>query len=131
MIGILTALIGLIVAGLILVLIRNDRIHTANGLGWILVAVLFSLLGLAPSLFDSLARVLGVSYPPTLAFTLGIVAIVIKMLLDDLNYSRLRVRHQRLVQKVALIEVEVRRLKQKNQANDDSINAVQGERSKP
>ena len=53
MVPLLTGLIGLAVAATILLLIRKDKLHASNGLGWFIVAGLFSTLGLAPKAFDS------------------------------------------------------------------------------
>jgi hypothetical protein len=112
MVSFLTGLIGLSVTATILLLIRNDKLHAANGLGWVIVAGVFATLGLAPKAFDELARFLGVNYSPALALTLCVTMIIIKLLLHDIHYSRLRVRHQRLVQRMALIETELRRVRQ-------------------
>ena len=119
MVTLLTGLIGLAVAIAILLLIRKDKLHAANGLGWFIVAGLFATLGLAPKAFDELARFLGVDYPPTLALTLCVALIIIKLLLDDLHHSSLRVRHQRLVQRMALIETELRRVRERRNIDAD------------
>ena len=120
MVPLLTGLIGLAVATTILLLIRKDKLHAANGLGWFIVAGLFATLGLAPKAFDELARFLGVNYSPALALTLCVAIIIVKLLLDDIHYSRLRVRHQRLVQRMALIETALRRVRKQLAIDADS-----------
>ena len=111
MISLLTGAIGLAVAGLILWLIRKDRLHVSHGFGWMVAAVGFALLGVAPGLFDTVAGWLGVAYPPVLGLTLAIVILVIKMLLMDIERSRLEMRNQRLTQRVAMLEAELGRLR--------------------
>ena len=119
MVSLLTGIIGFAVAATILLLIRNDRLHAASGLGWFIVAGLFTALGLAPKAFDELARFLGINYSPALALTLCVALIIIKLLLDDINHSKLRVRHQRLVQRMALIETELRRAREQRDIDAD------------
>jgi len=111
MIGYFTGAIGIIVALSIVFLIRKDRLHTSNGLGWIFVGAAFAMLGFTPSLFDELGAYLGIKYPPTLAFTLATGAIVLKLLSTDMQHSRILMRQQRLVQRLAILETEIRRIK--------------------
>jgi hypothetical protein len=70
-----------------------------------------ALLGLAPGIFDQLAYRVGVAYPPALAFTLALAVMAIKLLIDDIERSRLKMRHTRMVQRMALLENEVRQAK--------------------
>jgi len=104
-----TGAIGLLVAALIITLMRKDKLHVSHGLGWITVAAGFALLGFAPNLIDQLAKYFGVAYPPVLALTLGIAILVIKILLMDIERSRIEVRNQRLVQRVAMLEADMKK----------------------
>ena len=110
MISLLTGVIGIAVAGLIIWLIRKDRLHVNHGAGWIVAAVGFALLGFAPGIVDSIAAYLGVAYPPVLGLTLAIVVLVIKTLVMDIERSRLEVRNQRLIQRVAMLERDLKRV---------------------
>lgn len=107
MVSVMTGVIGAIVAIVIVLLIRRDRLHVSLGIGWIFVAICFSLLGLAPSAIDYVAQQLGFSYPPILAVTLGLVVLVIKILLMDIERSKIEIRYQRLVQRVAMLEADL------------------------
>ena len=69
-------------------------------------AILLFFLGVAPAVFDFLALQLGIGYPPTLALSLGIILLTIKILLMDIERSRLEIRIQRLTQRVAIFEAE-------------------------
>jgi hypothetical protein len=111
MIAALTASIGLTVAILIIWLVRKDRLHVNHGLGWMLVAAAFALLGFAPSLMDELAIRLGVSYPPALALTLAVTVLVLKTLSMDIERSHLQMRNQRLTQRLAMLEADIEKLK--------------------
>lgn len=114
MIPLVTSAIGLTVAALIVLLIRTDRLHVTHGIGWLVAAFVMAGLGFAPSIFDSLAVRLGIKYAPALAFTLGFGLITIKLLTDDIERSRLKVRHTRMVQRMAILENELRRTKKTN-----------------
>ena len=106
-ISIITGVMGLLVASLIILLVRKDYLHATNGMSWIIVAVAFSLLGFAPSVIDRVAIFFGVAYPPVLALTLGISLLVIKILLMDLERSRIEIRNQRLAQRIAMLEADL------------------------
>lgn len=110
-----TGTIGLFVAALIFLLIRKDRLHVQQGLGWVVVAIGFSLLGFSPRVIDWLASQLGIANPPVLALVLGLAVLVIKTLMMDLQRSHLELRSQRLVQRVAMLEAELRRLQQSSE----------------
>lgn len=113
MIAWLTGTIGVFTAVAIALLMRNDRLHARHGVGWMLVAVGFAGLGLYPGLLDSIAGALGVAYPPVLALMLGIVLLVLKILIMDIERSNLEIRHQRVVQRLAMLEADFRQQEQK------------------
>lgn len=117
MIAVVTSIIGVIVAVIIVLLIRNDRLHVAHGLGWLTAALLIAGLGFAPSVFDKLALWLGVSYPPALAFTIGFALHTVKLLIDDIERSNLKMQQTRLIQQIAILELELRTAKKKPIAN--------------
>ena len=108
MVDIVTGTIGLLVAVLILMLIRQDRLHVNHGMGWIIVACGSALLGFAPGIIDQIASFLGVSYPPVLALALGFALLVVKILLMDIERSRIEMRTQRLIQRVAMLEADLK-----------------------
>lgn len=112
MISLVTGTIGLVVCVLIILLIRRDQLHVHHGLGWIVVAVGFAVVGLFPGIIDYLARKLGIAYPPVLGLTVAIAVLVIKTLLMDMERSRLEMRNQRLIQRMAMLEADLRRLRQ-------------------
>ncbi len=111
MIAVVTGAIGLVVAVMIIVLMRKDRLHASHGLAWIVVAAGFALLGFTPGIIDSVAAALGVAYPPVLALILAITILVVKILLMDIERSRIEMRNQRLVQRIAMLEADLRELR--------------------
>ncbi len=104
----ITAIFGLLVAGFLLFLVRRDQLNASLGLGWTMAVVMSALLGFAPSIFDRLASSIGVTYAPILGISLAIAALVIKALLSDIEASKMKVKHRRLVQKVALLESDLK-----------------------
>ena len=110
MISLLTGILGLAVAALIIWLVRKDHLHVNHGFGWIVVAIGFALLGFIPGLFDWIASHVGVAYPPVLAITLAVAVLVIKILLMDIERSKLEMRNQRLTQRLAMLEAELKQI---------------------
>ena len=108
--NVVTSLIGLSTAVAIIYLVRKDHLHVRYGLVWSVVAVVFALLGLFPGIFDRIGQAAGVAYPPMLAITIGFVALVLKILISDIERSRNQVKIQRLVQRTALLEAEMREM---------------------
>jgi hypothetical protein len=112
MIELVTGALGLAVALLIMLLIRRDKLHVDHGLGWVLVAVAFALLGFSPGIVDWVAARLGIGYPPVLGLSLAIAVLVIKTLLMDIERSRIDVRNRRLTQRVAMLEAQLASLQE-------------------
>ena len=113
-----TSAFGLLVAGLLLHLMRRDHLHVSHGVGWSVAIALSALLGFAPGIFDHLAQSLGVSYAPILGVSIAIAALLIKALISDIESTRLRVRQQRLIQRMALLEADLSELTGKKETRD-------------
>lgn len=123
MLPIVTGTIGLAVAVFIILLVRRDQLHVRHGLSWIVVAFSFAVFGVFPEIIDNLAKLTGVSYPPILGITVAIAILVIKILLMDLERSRLEMRNQRLIQRVAMLEADIDTLRQEQENATKSLHA--------
>ena len=99
-----TALMGIGLAALILLLVRRDHLYLMHGLFWVLVAALAAVLGAWPGLIDRLASVAGISYPPALLLLLASVVLFIKALHSDMVNTRIERDVRRLNQRLALLE---------------------------
>ena len=108
MVSLITGTIGIAVAVTIMVLIRKDHLHVRYGLWWVAAAVAFALLGLFPGIVDTIALRLGIAYPPVLALTIGLSVAVLKILVMDIERSRNEIKLQRLIQRIALLESDLR-----------------------
>ena len=101
-----TALMGMGLAALILLLVRRDHLYLIHGLFWVLVAALAAVLGAWPGLVDRLASVAGISYPPALLLLLASVVLFIKALHSDMVNTRIERDVRRLNQRLALLEAD-------------------------
>lgn len=118
MVALITGIIGIATAITIVILIRKDHLHVRYGLWWTGAATAFAFLGLFPALFDSAAKYLGVANPPILALTLAVAVLVIKILVMDIERSRNSIRMQRLIQRIALLESDLRELQSTPHSGD-------------
>jgi hypothetical protein len=107
MVSLITGIIGIATALVIVVMIRRDHLHARYGMWWMAAAFAFALLGFFPAIFDRIAAYLGIAYPPVLALALGLIVLVIKILVMDLERSRNAIKLNRLVQRIALLESEL------------------------
>ena len=117
--GFFTVLAALVMVALIFWLLRRDRLPIMHSLWWLGVAALMLVLGFYPGLIDRAAVFVGISYPPSLLFVVGILVLFIKVLLEDVGVSHDRRRMIDLVQKVGMLEEELNQLKQKHTASTD------------
>jgi hypothetical protein len=120
MVALITGIIGIATAGTIMFLIRRDHLHVRYGLWWMIAAFVFLLLGFFPALFDNAAKYIGVAYPPVLALTLAAVILVLKILIMDIERSRNAIKLHRLIQRIALLESDLRELQGKPREADAS-----------
>ena len=99
-----TAILGLMIALVILFLIRRDILHVKRSLWWIAIAALIVVMGVFPFQISQFGVLLGVNYPPILILTVGMGFILIKILSMDLERSRQERMLRRLTQKIAILE---------------------------
>ena len=106
--GITAAVIGVLLAGAILYLVRRDHLHGSFAIWWLTVAAAILVLGLFPPVIDWLGSVTGIYYPPILPIIIGIGMILIRLLKMDVDRSRSERQIRRLTQKLAILEQELR-----------------------
>ncbi|WP_435103482.1 DUF2304 domain-containing protein [Arhodomonas sp. AD133] len=109
---ILTAVVGVFLAAVIVWAVRRDHLHAQYSVWWIVVATLAIVFGVFPSLVDLAGSALGISYPPSLLFLFGIVALLLKALIGDIERSRARQQVVRLAQRLAILEEELTRVQE-------------------
>ena len=105
-----SAVIGIVLAGAILFLVRRDHLHGPYALWWFGVAAATFALGVFPSLVEWLGHLTGISYAPVLPIIVGVSLILLRLLKLDIDRSRQERRLRRLTQKLAILEDELERL---------------------
>lgn len=95
-------LLGLTLAVVILALIRRDHLYIRQALWWIAVAMVALAVGIFPAGLDKIGRAVGIAYPPMLAAGIAIVAMLIKILLQDVAITRQERQLRRLAQELAM-----------------------------
>ena len=101
------ALIGVLLGGSILYLVRRDHLHGPYALWWLVIAAVTLVLGFVPRTVDWLAHLTGIAYPPVLPIIVGLSLILIRMLQLDIERSRQERQIRRLNQKLAILEEEL------------------------
>ena len=115
--AIIAAILGLGVAVTILLLVRRDRLHGPHSIWWLAVAGAAMVVGLWPALIDHVGRWLGVQYPPMLLALCVLAVLLVKLLALDLGITRRERTLRRMVQQVAILDAEVRALRQRLDAS--------------
>lgn len=108
--------LGVVLAVGILWLVRKDHLHGGYALWWLLIALGALAVGFYPPLVDWIGVRLGVAYPPMLLAMVAIVAILLKLLGVDVDVTRRERRLRRLLQKVAILELELKQLRAERDA---------------
>jgi hypothetical protein len=98
--------IGVIAAGIILLLVRKDLMHSRYSIWWLLMAAGIAVFGCFPQLVDKIASKVGVHYGPVLLIVVGMALILIKMLTMDVERSDQERRLRLLTQRLAILEGE-------------------------
>lgn len=109
-----SGIIGLLIAGAILFLVRRRRLHGPYALWWLGVSAAIVLISLFPQLVNHVAYRLGISYPPILPVLIGIGLLLIKILTMDIERSRQELRLRRLTQRLGILDAEITQLKERN-----------------
>jgi len=132
MTGVVTiALIGVLMSGAILYLVRRDHLHGSYALWWLTVAAAALLLGIFPQTIDWLGRATGIYYPPVLPIIIGLGMILLRMLKMDIDRSRSERQLRRLTQKIGILEQELTQARetQKQTASTDANVAARAKKS--
>lgn len=101
-----SAVLAIVIAVAIIGLVRYNHLHARNAAWWLFLAVLIAFVGFAPGVVDSIARILGVNYPPTLVVLVGMAILLLKLLKTDIERSREQRQMRALAQKVAILEAK-------------------------
>lgn len=109
--GLTSAALGVMIAVGILWLVRRDRMHGGYALWWLLVAIGALGVGFFPGVVDWFGKQFGVQYPPMLLALGAIAVVVLKLAAADIDATVRERRLRRLLQKVAILELELKTLR--------------------
>jgi hypothetical protein len=98
--------LALVNVAVVVELVRRRMLREGFALLWIGVGLGGVALSLARPVFDALARAVGVSYGPSLLFTLALLFLLFVCMSLSLHVSRLEARTEVLAEEVALLRAE-------------------------
>ena len=104
---ILIAFLGLMLFVFVLDRIRRRRMRIEYSVLWFVLGVGALLLALLPDLFDSLARSLGIDYPPALYFLAAVLVLFFILLHVSAELTRMRAQTKTLIQEVSLLRAKL------------------------
>ena len=105
-------------------LVRRDQLHGSYAIWWLLLAAVALVLGMFPWLVDWVGARFGVAYPPMLLAVVAIIAILLKLVAVDIDVTRRELRLRRLVQKMAILELELRQLRARAGISPETIESA-------
>lgn len=100
--------IALATGAMIFRLARRNLLHGSYAAWWLAAALFAVLVGLFPGSFDVLGHALGVAYPPILFIVLALAAFAVRMLISDLERTRMELTQRKLVQRYAHMALRLR-----------------------
>ncbi|MDQ0087055.1 hypothetical protein J2T12_000449 [Paenibacillus anaericanus] len=118
-------LVSLLFLSTILYLIRTGKLREQYAILWIILTGIMMMLSLFPSLIDRTAKVIGVSYAPSLLYLLGLVSVLFILLHLTIALSSMTARFIVLTQKIALLEQEQLEYKGRQATADHSLQTAE------
>lgn len=106
-----TAVSGIFIVLIILTLIRKNAIYIRYTFWWVAVCGGILVFSIFPSLSDIIVQSLGIAYPPAFIFFIAILMLFVKILSMDIDRSKQEVRIRRLVQRLAILETDLKQAK--------------------
>ncbi len=96
--------LGLIFVIVVLRYLITRRLSEKNSLFWLSGALAILVLGACPEAVDSLARRVGVAYPPTLLFLLSTLVMLVILLHHSVELSTQQAKLRELTQQLAVVQ---------------------------
>ena len=110
-----TRLVSLLLSGsilfLVIWLIRAGRLREKYALLWLFTSLVVIALAASRQLLESLAIAVGIFYPPSLLFLLGMLFLLMVNIGLSVTLSRLSQSNHKLAQEVALLKKEMEEVK--------------------
>jgi hypothetical protein len=103
---------SVVLLGIVLELVRRRRLTEEHSLIWIVGAIALLVLSVWRNVLDVAARAVGIYYPPALLLLALTGFVFLVSLYFSVVISRQRQDIERMVEELALVEAEVRRLRE-------------------
>jgi hypothetical protein len=104
---IFTLLVSLSCLSSIVVMVRRGHLRSKYALIWLPTGVGMVVFAAVPSLLNTFALRLGISYPPSLLFMIAIALLIVVVVHLSWELSRMDARIQLLAETIALQRIEV------------------------
>lgn len=111
-------IVGILFLGMMIDLIRKNRVALKYALLWLLSGVLMLLLAIFPQLLDKMARLIGIYSPVNALFAVLLCCGLVLMISFSVIMSGNKKAIVRLTQEISLMENRIRELEGK-QASED------------
>ena len=98
---------------IVLELVRRKKLKEEYSLLWLLTCIALLILSFWRSLLDVLARLVGIFYPPTALFVVGLGFVLLILLHFSTVISKLSTENKELAQRLAILSWKLRNLASK------------------
>ena len=100
-------------------LIRRGRLKERYSLLWLFSGIVMLVLSLSRGLLESIARAVGIFYPPSLLFLVAFIFLLVITLHYSVIISELSEKNKRLAQEIALLRLQLDELGGRREAAKD------------
>ncbi|WP_395788862.1 DUF2304 domain-containing protein [Aquimonas sp.] len=118
--SITSAALGLVLFLGVLALVRRGALHGRLAVGWLVLGAAGLAIGVFPGWADTIGLWFGVSYPPMLVAFIGLILMALKALAQDVQSSQREQEMRRLVQRVAMLDLELQQFGKRQSVRADS-----------
>lgn len=98
----------------VLDLVRRKKIKESYSFLWLATGIFMLVTSLSRKLLDIIAAILGIYYPPSALFLIGIIFLILLLLQFSVVISGLSENNKKLAQKISLLEFEINELRKRN-----------------
>jgi len=99
---------AIIVLGVIINMIRNEKLDLKYALSWILIDISIIIISIFPNIIDIISNILGVASPMNAVFFIGFIFELIIIYSLTIAQSKNSQKLKCTVQKIALLEYKIR-----------------------
>ena len=110
-IQIISVIGSLLLLGFIVDLLRKRKLREEYSLLWLFGGVCFLVLSVFRDLLTQLSFAVGIAYPPAALFLVLIMGAYLMLLHFSMVFSRLADKTKRMAQEIALLRLELERVK--------------------